>query len=206
MPKPWQNDAGSGFHIHTSLWDAAGEVNLFTEEARGAPSDTFRQFLGGLLKYSRELTYFFAPTINSYKRYQPDSWAPTAVVCGGDNRTCGFRVVGSDSSLRVENRMPCSDANPYLAFAATIAAGLAGIEEKLDCGEIYQGNAYADRALPRLPGSLEESTRLLEASEIARDAFGVEVVEFYIHTASAETDAFRKAVTDWERKRYFEQL
>ncbi len=205
MPKLFADDAGSGFHIHTSLWDAEGKVNLFFNEADNAPSEIFRQFLGGLLKYSRELTYFFAPTINSYKRYQPDLWAPTAIVCGGDNRTCGFRIVGSDSSLRVENRMPSSDANPYLAFAATIAAGLAGIEEKLDCGEIYQGNAYADKTLPRLPGSLEEAIELLEDSEIAHDAFGADVIEFYVQIASAETKAFRKAVTDWERKRYFEQ-
>ena len=205
MPKPWQDDAGSGFHIHTSLWDAAGKVNLFFDEASNGPSRTFRQFLGGLLKYSRELTYFFAPTINSYKRYQPDSWAPAAIVCGSDNRTCGFRIVGSGSSLRIENRMPSSDANPYLAFAATIAAGLAGIDEKLDSGEIYQGNAYADTTLPRLPGSLEEAVKLLQGSKVAHDAFGGEVVDFYVQMASEEIKAFRKAVTDWERKRYFEQ-
>ena len=206
MPKPCQDDAGSGFHIHTSLWDENEKVNLFFDEATGGRSEIFRQFLGGLLKYSRELTYFFAPTVNSYKRYQPDSWAPTAIVCGGDNRTCGYRIVGSGSSLRVENRMPCSDANPYLAFAATIAAGIAGIEEKLDCGDIYQGNAYADKTLPRLPESLEEATELLEGSKIANDGFGTEVVDFYVHTARAEIKAFHKAVTDWERKRYFEQM
>ena len=206
MPKPWGDDAGSGFHIHTSLWDTEGELNFFFDEASNGPSEIFRQFVGGLLKYSRELTYFFAPTINSYKRYQPDSWAPTAVVCGGDNRTCGFRVVGSGSSLRVENRMPCSDANPYLSFAATIAAGLRGIEEKLDCGKIYEGNAYDDKSLPNLPDSLEKAASLLENSELAKDAFGVEVVEFYVHTAKTEIQSFHKAVTDWERERYFEQL
>ena len=102
--------------------------------------------------------------------------------------------------------MPCSDANPYLAFAATIAAGLAGIEEKLDCGDIYQGNSYADKTLPRLPESLEEAAELLGTSRIARDSFGAEVTEFYVSTAKAEIKAFRKAVTDWERKRYFEQI
>ncbi len=206
MPKPCQDDAGSGFHIHTSLWEANGKVNLFFDEAAGPQSEIFRQFLGGLLKYSRELTYFFAPTVNSYKRYQPDSWAPTAIVCGGDNRTCGYRIVGSGSSLRVENRMPCSDANPYLAFAATIAAGLAGIDEKLDCGDVYQGNAYDDKNLPRLPESLEEAAKLLDVSRFARDSFGAEVVDFYVRTAKAEIKAFHKAVTDWERKRYFEQM
>ncbi len=197
--------AGNGFHIHTSMWDADGKTNLFWDSKSSAPSKLFRQFLGGLLAYSRELTYFFAPTINSYKRFQPGSWAPTAIVCGQDNRTCGFRIVGQGNSLRVENRMPCADANPYLAFAATIAAGLKGIEEKLDCGRIFEGNAYADRTLPHLPLSLDEARRLLDESKVAREAFGEDVVDFYVHTADCEVTTFGQAVTDWERQRYFEQ-
>lgn len=206
MPKIYQNDAGSGLHIHISICDSAGKGNLFYDEKDKGPSKLFRQFLGGLLKYSRELTYFFAPTINSYKRFQPGSWAPTAIVCGQDNRTCGFRVVGSGSSLRIENRMPSSDANPYLAFAATIAAGVQGINEKLDCGELYCGNAYTNEELPRLPGSLAQATDLLEASQAARNAFSNPVVDFYVHTARSEVNTFNEAVTDWERRRYFEQI
>jgi glutamine synthetase len=206
MAKLDTEQAGSGFHVHSSLWDLEGKANLFWDPQSRGPSELFRQFLGGLLKYSRELTYFFAPTINSYKRYQHSSWAPTAIVCGYDNRTCGFRVVGSGNSLRIENRMPCADANPYLAFAATLAAGARGVEEKLDGDTAYQGNAYEDETLSRLPGSLEEAVDLLAGSELARRAFGAEVVDFYVHAARLEAEAFRKAVTDWERRRYFEQM
>lgn len=206
MAKLHSAQAGNGFHIHTSIWDTEKEKNLFWDKKSSAPSELFRQFLGGLMAYSRELTYFSAPTINSYKRFQPGSWAPTAIVCGGDNRTCGFRIVGHENSLRIENRMPCADANPYLAFAATLAAGLRGIEEKLDCGEIFQGNAYADPTLPRLPFSLEEATNLLDKSAMAREAFGNDVINFYVHTARCEVNAFAQAVTDWEKARYFEQI
>lgn len=206
MSKWTTDDSGNGFHLHTSVWDRTTGKNLFHDPAENGYSTVFRQFIGGLLKYCRELSYFFAPTVNSYKRYQHSSWAPTAVVCGHDNRTCGFRVVGSGSSLRVENRMPCADANPYLAFAATLAAGMRGVEEKLDCGPLYEGNAYEDPSLPRLPRSLEEAATLLQDSAMARDAFGQPVVEYLVHTARLEAAAFQAAVTDWERDRYFEQL
>jgi len=205
MAKWWERDTGNGFHLHTSLWDADASRNLFWDAAAEAPGELFHQFLGGLLKYSGELAYFFAPTVNSYKRWQPGSWAPTGIVCGHDNRTCGLRVVGHGEGLRIENRMPGADANPYLTFAATLAAGLKGIEEGLN-GEIYQGNAYDDETLPRLPRSLEDAIDLLKASDLAREAFGPEVVEFFVHTAELEADAFRRVVTDWERRRYFEQL
>jgi len=206
MSKIAADQAGNGFHLHTSIRDAGGKEGLFWDCSSKSMSRIFRQFVGGLLKYSRELTYFFAPTINSYKRYQHSSWAPTAIVCGHDNRTCGFRIVGHESSLRIENRVPCADANPYLAYAATIAAGLMGIEEDLDSGEIYEGNAYIDQSLKRLPESLEEASQLLDEGKMAREAFGDKVVDFYVHTASLEVQAFKAAVTDWERKRYFEQL
>jgi len=206
MAKTSQQDPGNGFHIHTSLWDSDGKSNLFYDADNDRPSKFFDQFLAGLLKYSRELTYFFAPTINSYKRFQINSWAPTAIVCGHDNRTCGYRIVGHGSALRIENRMPCADANPYLAFAATIAAGLAGVDENLTGPDIYHGNAYADTTLPRLPKTLDEATDLLANSKLALDAFGPDVVEFYVHTARAEIEAFRQTVTDWEYRRYFELL
>jgi glutamine synthetase len=206
MAKPWHTEVGSSCHIHISLWDE--RKNLFWNGASKHPgaSKVFRQFLGGLLKYSPELCCFFAPTINSYKRYQPASWAPTKMAWSHDNRTVGFRIVGEGNSFRIENRMPGADANPYLAYAAMIAAGLAGIEEKLDCGNEYRGNAYTDQNLPALPSSLREAATLLDRSRLARKAFGEEVTAFYVHTARLEAAAFDNAVTDWERMRYFEQI
>jgi glutamine synthetase len=158
------------------------------------------------MKYSRELSCFFAPTINSYKRYQSGSWAPTKLVWAHDNRTCGFRVIGHGNSFRLENRMPGADANPYLAIAATLAAGIRGLEEELDCGDAYQGNAYTDESLPRLPETLEQAAELLDGSALAREALGADVVDYYVYAAQLEVKAFREAVTDWERARYFEQL
>ena len=158
------------------------------------------------MKYSRELCYFFAPTINAYKRYQVGSWAPTKMAWANDNRTTGFRVVGSGQSFRIENRMPGGDANPYLAFAAMIAAGLAGIDRNHDCGEAYRGNAYIDEKLPALPESLKDAADLLEKSDMARAALGDSVVEFYVHAARHEVRAFEGSVTDWERARYFERI
>jgi glutamine synthetase len=201
-----------------SLWK--GGANLFTgtNEARRSPrnkksgsvaacgSKMFRQFLGGLLKYSPDLCLFFAPTINSYKRYQPGSWAPTRMAWARDNRTVGFRVVGEGKSFRIENRMPGADANPYLAFAAMIAAGMAGVHESLDCGGEYLGNAYVDPKLDRLPSSLADAANLLKGSKLARSAFGDEVVDFYVRHARLETEAFNNAVTDWEKGRYFERI
>jgi glutamine synthetase len=158
------------------------------------------------MKYSPELSYFYAPTINSYKRYQSASWAPTKMAWAYDNRTVGFRVVGEGNTFRLENRMPGADANPYLAFAAMTAAGLAGVAENLDCGELYEGNAYADASLPSLPKSLREAADLLNGSRLARRVFGDPVVDFYVHTARCEIQAFDNAVTDWERVRYFERI
>jgi glutamine synthetase len=204
MPKITASEAGNSCHIHISI--AREDENLFWDGGANQPSVYFRQFLGGLMRYSRELSYLFAPTINAYKRFQPGSWAPTKMAWAMDNRTTGFRVVGSGSSFRVENRMPGGDANPYLAFAAMIAAGLAGVEEGLDCGDAYRGNAYVDANLPALPSSLREAADLLESSALARRVFGVAVVDFYVRTARHEVQAFGSAVTDWERQRYFERI
>ena len=218
MAKYAPSEAGNSCHIHMSLWK--GGANLFagTNEAQRSPrnkrsvsaaacgSKMFRQFLGGLLKYSPDLCLFFAPTINSYKRYQPGSWAPTRMAWAKDNRTVGFRVVGEGKSFRIENRMPGADANPYLAFAAMIAAGMAGVRESLDCGAEYVGNAYADPKLARLPSSLADAANLLEGSKLARSAFGDEVVDFYVRHARLEIEAFNNAVTDWEKGRYFERI
>src|SRR5204862_4741070 len=134
------------------------------------------------------------------------SWAPTRMAWAVDNRTVGFRVVGEQSSFRIENRMPGADANPYLAFAAMLAAGLAGVEEKLDCGDTYAGNAYIDPKLARLPGSLSNAAALFEKSKLARNAFGDDVVDVYVHHARLELEAFNNAITDWEKVRYFERI
>jgi glutamine synthetase len=216
MAKVAPGEAGNSCHIHMSLWK--GAKTLFWDERRknskpktrntkhetGSP--LFRQFLGGLMKYSPELCLFFGPTINSYKRYQPGSWAPTRMAWAVDNRTTGFRVVGHGGSFRIENRMPGADANPYLAFAAMLAAGLAGVEQRLDCGAEYHGNAYVDAELPRLPSSLRDATDLFEKSRLARAAFGDDVVDFYTRHARLEQQAFSDAVTDWEKQRYFERI
>ena len=215
MAKPSMAEPGNSCHIHASLWpDPAATSgrrsgsggNLFWDTKNSRGSKVFRQFLGGLITYSRELCYFFAPTINAYKRFQPGSWAPTKLAWAHDNRTVGFRVVGHGNSFRIENRMPGADANPYLAFAATLAAGMAGIEEGLDCGESHEGNAYTDERLPALPHSLRDAIDLLESSKLARRAFGSDVIDFYVHTAQLEVQAFGNTVTDWEMKRYFERI
>lgn len=203
MAKPFAGEAGSSCHIHISL--RRDGKNAFAG-GDGGVTPVFRQFLGGLLKYCRELCWFFAPTVNSYKRFEKWSWAPTKQAWAHDNRTVAFRVVGSGESLRIENRTPGADANPYLAFAATIAAGLAGIREGLDCGDVYQGNAYVDDSLAAMPHSLREAAGLLRDSRLARGFFSPEVVTHFAHTAALEADAFDSAVTDWERQRYFEQI
>ena len=204
MAKYSPAEAGSSCHIHISLWK--GGQNLFWDAKSRAGSRLGRQFLAGLMKYAPELCLFSAPTINSYKRFQPGSWAPTRMAWATDNRTVGFRVVGHGKAFRIENRMPGADANPYLAFAAMIAAGMAGVAEKLECGEQYRGNAYIDPKLVRLPGSLRDAVDLFDRSKFARAAFGDPVVDFYVHHARIEQQAFSDAVTDWEKVRYFERI
>lgn len=216
MAKYSASEAGNSCHIHLSLWRKGQNVFWAPSATSGRkaaahqppiPGSTlFRQFLGGLMKYSPELCLFYAPTINSYKRYQAGSWAPTRMAWSNDNRTCGFRIVGQGKSFRLENRMPGADANPYLAFAAMIAAGLAGVREQLDCGPAYTGNAYIDANLKRLPSSLRQAADLLNASQVAREAFGNAVVDFYVHHARLEDQSFNDAVTDWEKQRYFERI
>jgi glutamine synthetase len=201
MAKPDAAAAGSSCHIHVSVWDAAGERNLFADESR-----LFQHFLAGQLALARELALFFAPTVNAYKRYQSLSWAPTAVTWGRDNRTCGFRVVGHGWSFRCENRIPGADANPYLAFAATLAAGLHGIERELPLPPAHTGNAYLATDVPRVPATLREAIAALEGSAAAREALGDDVVEHYLLTARHEAAAFERAVTDWELARYFERI
>jgi glutamine synthetase len=149
---------------------------------------------------------FYAPTINSYKRFEDLSWAPTRIAWSRDNRTAGFRVVGHGPSLRIECRIPGADANPYLAFAASVASGLDGIRNKIEPPPIFEGDVYAARTLPRVPYTLEHAVDLFEASEFAKAQFGPDVVEHYAHFYRNEQKAFERVVTDWERRRYFERI
>jgi glutamine synthetase len=195
---------GNSCHIHVSLRSSGGDPVLAGDGEHGF-SATMRHFLAGQLACLREFTYFFAPNINSYKRFAPGSFAPTAVAWGHDNRTCALRVVGHGDSLRVENRVPGGDVNPYLAVSALIAAGLHGIEHELEPEPAFVGNAYeSDR--PRVPATLREAADLLAASDLARECFGADVVEHYLNAARVELAAFDAAVTDWERIRGFERL
>jgi glutamine synthetase len=201
MPK-FDEREGNSCHIHLSLRAESGSP-IFAEGHDF--SESFQNFLAGQLACLREFTLFFAPNINSYKRYAKGSFAPTAVAWGKDNRTCSMRVVGHGGSLRAENRLAGGDVNPYLAIAAMISAGLHGMENELPLEDEFVGNAYeADK--PRVPTNLREARELFAQSEAARTAFGVEVVEHYLNMARVEIEAFEAAVTDWERYRNFERL
>jgi glutamine synthetase len=202
MPK-FNEREGNSCHIHLSLRDR-DDKPVFSDRKNGL-SKLFQHFLAGQLACLRELTLFYAPNINSYKRFAPGSFAPTAVAWGLDNRTCALRVIGQRASLRVENRVPGGDVNPYLALAAMIAAGLHGIDHTLSLEEACTGNAYhADK--PHVPRTLHEAREWLLASQAARAAFGEEVVDHYANMARIEIEAFDAAVTDWERFRNFERM
>ena len=200
--------AGSSMHVHVSLCDATtGESCFPGSQDLGSvrASDTFRWFLGGLISAAREMTACYAPTINSYKRFQEGSFAPTGIAWSVDNRTAGFRVVGEGASLRIECRIPGADANPYIVYAAVIASGLHGIEHRVEPPPVFQGDIYAAASLPRIPKSLREATVEFEKSTIAREAFGEDVVEHYAHFFRTEQRKFDEAVTCWERERFFER-
>jgi glutamine synthetase len=197
MAKPDHEWIGNSCHIHGSLWQ--GGKNAFEGE-----SDVFKQWLAGWIACSKELALFLAPTINSYKRYAAGSWAPTSLAWGHDNRTCGFRIVGHGQSLRTETRIPGGDVNPYLAFAALIAAGLHGIEQRLELPPPLEGNAYESDA-ERFPSSLREAVEALEAGSVARSVFGDDVVDHYLNYGRTEQRLFDQAVTSWERERLFER-
>jgi glutamine synthetase len=190
---------GNSCHIHCSLAHEGGG-NVFADD-----ETTFHRFVAGQLACLRELTLFFAPQVNSYKRFVPGSFAPTAVAWGKDNRTCSMRVVGHGQGLRVENRLPGADVNPYLALAAMIAAGLHGIENELELEPAYEGNAY-ESDKPRVPHTLAAARDLFADSAVAREAFGDDVVDHYLNRARIELEAYEAAVTDWEKFRGFERL
>jgi glutamine synthetase len=197
MAKPDQTWIGSSCHIHASLWRDG-------RNAFAADEDVFSRFVAGQIACTRELSLFFAPTINSYKRYVAGSWAPTTLAWGHDNRTCGFRVLGHGAGKRVETRIPGGDVNPYLAFAAMIAAGLHGLEESLELPPALEGNAYESQA-ERFPSTLREAVAALEGGTVARAAFGEEVVDHYLNYGRTEQRLFDEVVTCYERERLFER-
>ena len=197
MAKPHHEWIGNSCHVHSSLW-RDGE-NAFADE-----SPVFKQFLAGQISGLRELAVFLAPSINSYKRYAAGSWAPTTLAWGHDNRTCGFRIVGHGGSVRAETRIPGADANPYLCFAALLAAGLDGVERELELPPPLEGNAYESDA-PRFPHSLREAIDALESGTLARAALGDDVVDHYLTYAKTEQRLYDGVVTDYERRRMFER-
>ena len=197
MAKPDHTWIGNSCHIHSSLWRDG-------ESAFAGESDVFRRYLAGHIACARELALFLAPTVNSYKRYAAGSWAPTTLAWGHDNRTCGFRIVGHGNALRTETRIPGGDVNPYLAFAALIAAGLHGIEQGLELPPPLEGNAYESDA-ERFPSTLREAIDALEGGSMARVAFGDDVVDHYLNYARTEQRLFDEVVTCYERERLFER-
>jgi len=204
----WRYDlAGSSSHIHASLWDAAGKTPLFLDpKGEHGMSLLMRHFVAGQLAYAREITWFLAPYINSYKRFQAGTFAPTKAIWSLDNRTAGFRLCGAESkAIRIECRMGGADLNPYLAFAALLAAGLAGVEQKLKLEGAYVGDAYQGKALREVPKTLREATALMDGSKMLRDAFGDNVIDHYLHTAKWEQFEYDRRITDWELKRGFER-
>ncbi|MGH8970489.1 MAG: glutamine synthetase family protein [Actinomycetes bacterium] len=205
MAKPAHDWIGSSCHIHSSLWSPDGARSLFPAGDGEERSPVFDAYLAGLVAALREFTVFIAPNVNSYKRFASESWAPTTLAIGRDNRTCGLRLVGHGQGLRVECRVPGADANPYLAFAAMIAAGLHGIIARLPAPEVFAGNAYADEGLQRVPTTLREAIDAFEGSTVARLALGDDVVEHYLNYARTEQSRFDQVVTCYERERLFEQ-
>jgi len=203
MAKPSEKDIGSSCHIHSSLIDAKTGKSVFVRGKN--ETAVFRNYLGGMRARIRELALFVAPAINSYKRYATESWAPTSISWGRDNRTCGFRIVGHGQSHRVECRIPGADVNPYLGYAALLAAGLDGIERQTDPGPELIGNAYAEAKAEAFPSSLREAVDLWESSKFARKTFGDAVWRHYLNYGRTEQRLFDEVVTDYERRRMFER-
>ena len=208
MAKYADNVDGCGGHIHQSLWSPDGAHSLFwDDQAPHHISDTLRHYIGGVLTTLPELMLMYAPNVNSYKRYLAGTWAPTNLTWGLDNRTCALRVIASSPrAIRIENRVPGADLNPYLAFAASLAGGLHGIEQKLEPPPVAKGNAYQLADAPPLPRSLPEALALFRSSELARRLFGDQFVDQYVAFRQWEVERHQRAVTDWERRRYFEMV
>ena len=202
MAKPSEDAIGSSCHIHTSLVDDGG-ASVFVDGEE--ETETFRHYLGGLRRHIRELALFIAPAVNSYKRYAAESWAPTSVAWARDNRTAGFRVVGHGQGRRMECRIPGADVNPYLGYAALLAAGLDGIENRIDPGPEVEGSAYQAADAEPFPSSLREALELWEGSDFAKYAFGDVVHSHYLNYGRYEQKDYDRVVTDYERRRMFER-
>ena len=203
----WSHDAaGSSCHIHQSLLSSSGDPVFFDASAEYGMSDLMRHYMAGLLKYASENTYFLAPYVNSYKRFIAGTFAPTKAIWSLDNRTAGYRVVADGSrNVRVECRVGGSDLNPYLAIAAQIAAGIAGIEDKLELEKEFKGNAYQARKAREIPATLGLAAQALKKSTMLRDAMGSDVIDHYVRCAEWELEDFHSKVTDYEINRGFER-
>lgn len=199
MAKPYDEQAGSSCHLHISL--ERDGANAFADEP-----NLFRWFLGGWLAHAPELMVLYAPTVNSYKRFQPGLFAPTRMAWAHDNRTASFRVVGHGDATRIECRLPGADCNPYLAFAAALASGMDGIAQETEPPPPFSGDLYVAEDMPEIPRTLRDAIDLFEGSGFAREAFGESVVKHYAHFFRTEQLASEQAVTDWERRRYFERI
>jgi glutamine synthetase len=199
--------AGNSSHIHNSLWSADGKTPLFFDKgSEWTLSELGQQWAAGQIKYAREFTWFLAPYINSYKRFQAGTFAPTKIMWSEDNRTAGFRLCGEGTKgIRMECRIGGADLNPYLAFAALIAAGLAGIDEKLTLQKPFVGDAYQASRLPEIPKTLRDATETLAKSKMLKSALGEDVIEHYVHTAKWEQFEYDRRITDWELHRGFER-
>jgi glutamine synthetase len=207
MAKPEADQAGSSCHMHISLW--RGSENAFIGTNEIGPilcSDTFSGFLGGWMAHTEEFMPFYAPTVNSYKRFQEASWAPTNIAWSYDNRTAGYRVVGSGPSLRIESRIPGGDVNPYLAYTAALASGIEGIESDMVAPEMFEGDVYAAQNLTAVPGTLASAIPSFALSGFAAESLSGGVRDHYAHFYSTEVAAYDAAVTDWERARYFDRI
>ena len=207
MAKWSMDEVGSSCHLHSSLWHLdSGEPAMWDGASPVGLSTVGQHFVAGQIHAARQLAWCFAPYVNSYRRYVPDSWAPTAVVWGEDNRTCGFRAVGHGAGRRVESRIPGADVNPYIALAAAIAGGLWGIDHGVELAPAFTGNAYRAPEVPRIPTTLPEAITSLESSEVAAEAFGPEVHQHLVNTARQEWAKANSVVTDWELARNFERI
>ncbi|CAF5116624.1 unnamed protein product [Rotaria sp. Silwood1] len=211
MAKPFIDTAGSGCHIHLSMVNASGGKNAFTADSNSTDSNDkcsplFKYFLAGWLKYAPDVTVFYAPTINSYKRLMNASWAPTNLAWSYDNRMTAFRVVGKSQSTRIECRLPGADCNTYLAFAASLASGLRVIADQLEPPPIFEADIDQTKELPQVARTLKEAIHAFENSTFEREVFGEDVVNHYLNFYRQEQAACETSVTDWERHRYFEQI
>nr|WP_306766276.1 glutamine synthetase family protein [Shinella pollutisoli] len=201
------NAAGSSSHIHQSLWSLDGkEPKFFDRQAQYGMSELMRNYVAGLLSHAGEITYFLAPYINSYKRFVAGTFAPTKAIWSKDNRTAGYRLCGEGSkAIRIECRVGGSDLNPYLAMAALIAAGIAGIEQKLELEPPFVGDAYGGKNIREIPKTLRGAAAALKDSQMLREAFGDDVVDHYVRAAEWEQEEYDRRITDWEVARGFER-